>query len=389
MHSPSPAHPRTDETGAPPIPELDGVRGVAILLVLLFHFQGVRPPWVPKALTYPMVIGWSGVDLFFVLSGFLITRILIATRASVNYFSAFYARRALRILPLYLVAVFLCFRVGIPLADRLGVPVDADRSIEAWFWLHVSNWASAFGRDVRPLSHFWSLAIEEQFYAVWPLVVLLTPPRRLAGVCAAIAAASAGARVLAAASGAPAEALHRLTIFRIDALAIGGLVAAVAADAALRRRARARLRVVGGVSFALLTVALIAGRGATAPPMTRFGYTLFAVLYAVLVFAAFDASGSKGWLASRLRSPVLRAFGKYSYGIYVFHYPISLLAGRLAREASQGASPAAATGIWLLSVAGGIAASFGVGLLSWNLLEKRFLAWKRAFVARRPAPAHP
>jgi peptidoglycan/LPS O-acetylase OafA/YrhL len=380
--------PRTDEAGSPPIPELDGVRGVAILLVLLFHFQGVRPPWVPKALTYPMVIGWSGVDLFFVLSGFLITRILIATRGSANYFSAFYARRALRILPLYLVAVFLCFRVGLPLAERLGVPVEADRTVEPWFWLHASNWASAFGRDVKPLSHFWSLAIEEQFYAVWPLVVLLVPPRRLAKACGAIAAASATARVAAAAAGVPAEALHRLTVFRIDALAIGGLLAAAVADPRLRSRLRTRLRLLAVVSFALLVAAVVAGRGAASPPMTRYGYTLFAVFYAVFVFFAFDASGSTGWLATRLRSPALRAFGKYSYGIYVFHYPISLAADRLARDASRGASAAQATGIWLLALAGGIAASFGIALVSWNLVEKRFLAWKRAFVAR-PAPVHP
>ncbi len=386
LRSPSP--PRTDETGAPPIPELDGVRGVAILLVLLFHFQGVRPPWVPKALTYPMVIGWSGVDLFFVLSGFLITRILIATRGSGNYFAAFYARRALRILPLYLLAVFLCFRIGLPVAARLGASIAADPGLEPWFWLHVSNWATAFGRDVPPVSHFWSLAIEEQFYAVWPLVVLLTPPRRLAGVCAAVAGASAAARFAAGAAGAPAEALHRLTIFRIDALAIGGFVAAVAVDPGLRRRARSRLRGIGLASVAVLAATLVAGRGATSPVMTGVGYTLFAIAYAVLVFAAFDAAGSPTWLATRLRSPILRAFGKYSYGIYVFHYPVSLVAVGLARKASLGASPAAATGIWILSVGAGIAISYGIALVSWNLYEKRFLAWKRAFVAR-PAALHP
>jgi peptidoglycan/LPS O-acetylase OafA/YrhL len=112
---------------------------------------------------------------------------------------------------------------------------------------------------------------------VWPLVVLLVPRRRLALACAAIAAASATARMAAAFAGAPAEALHRLTVFRIDALAIGGLLAAVAVDARLRERLRNRLRLVGSVSFALLVAALVAGRGATAPPMTRYGYTLFAV----------------------------------------------------------------------------------------------------------------
>ncbi len=163
MRDGSAAEPRRDEAGSPPIPELDGVRGLAIPLVLLFHFQGVRPPWAPRALTFPMIVGWSGVDLFFVLSGFLIPRLLIGTRDSDNYFSAFYARRVLRIFPLYLLAVFLCFRVGLPLAERLGVPAGPERALEPWFWLHVSNWKSAFGHDVEPLSHFWSLAIEEPF----------------------------------------------------------------------------------------------------------------------------------------------------------------------------------------------------------------------------------
>ena len=223
--------PGTFGGGRSPILELDGVRGLAILLVMLFHFQGTRPHLVPKALVYPMIVGWSGVDLFFVLSGFLITGILIDTRDSENYFSSFYARRVLRIVPLYLIAVFLCFRVALPLARRWGVDLDPDGSLEPWYWLHVSNWRSAFGRDVRPLSHFWSLSIEEQFYVVWPAFVLWTKPRRLGAACAALAVTACALRCFAAARGAPPEALHRLTVFRIDALAIGGLLAAVGRSA--------------------------------------------------------------------------------------------------------------------------------------------------------------
>jgi peptidoglycan/LPS O-acetylase OafA/YrhL len=381
-----PAQDRTDEAGSPPIPELDGVRGVAILLVLLFHFQLTRPPWVPKALTYPMVIGWSGVDLFFVLSGFLITRILIATRSSANYFSAFYARRALRILPLYLVAVFLTFRVGLPVAERFGVSAGAGARLEPWFWLHVSNWKSAFGQDLKPLSHFWSLAIEEQFYAVWPLLVLLVSPRRLPIVCGAVALASAGARAAAGAAGVAPEALHRLTIFRLDALAIGGLVASLFVVPEWRRGLRSRIGILAAATGIALVALLVQGRGAVSPTMTRFGYTVFAMLDACLVFAAADRAGSPGPLATVLRSPVLRAFGKYSYAIYVFHYPISLLTERLFDAAPDGASAGAWTALWLLSVAGGMGASFLVALASWNLLEKRFLGLKRLFVAR-PAGA--
>jgi peptidoglycan/LPS O-acetylase OafA/YrhL len=367
--------------GGGTIPELDGVRGMAILLVLLFHFQGARPQLIPKALTYPMILGWSGVDLFFVLSGFLITGILIETRGSRNYFSAFYARRVLRILPLYLLAVFLCFRVGLPWARRLGVGLEVDASLEPWYWLHVSNWKSAFGGDVKPLSHFWSLSIEEQFYLAWPCVVLLVKPKRLGLVCAGIAAAACGARCSATLHGVAPEALHRLTVFRIDALALGGLVAVVVRTPSWREALRRRLRAVAGFSFGLLVPLVIAGRSATARPMTTLGYTAFALLYGCLVFAAFDQSGASGWLARQLRRPWLRAFGKYSYAMYVFHYPISLWESGLVAGWSSDASELARAGIWLASVAFGVLASFAVGLLSWNLVEKHFLALKKNFVA--------
>ncbi|HTR01818.1 MAG TPA: acyltransferase [Thermoanaerobaculia bacterium] len=372
--------PRTDETGAAPIPELDGVRGIAILLVMLFHFQGVRPPGIPKFLTYPMILGWSGVDLFFVLSGFLITRILISTRGAPNYFSAFYARRILRIFPLYFVAVFLFFRVALPLAARFGWDLGTDPGLEPWFWFHLSNGPSAFGRDARPLSHFWSLSIEEQFYLAWPAVVRAVAPRWLGAVCAGVAALAVGLRVAAAAKGVNPEALHRLTVFRMDALALGGLVAWIAVDPARRAALRRRLRVVWGASAVLLAALCVAGRGAVSPVMTRFGYTAVALFDAGFVFVAFDRSGSAARLSRILRQPWLRAFGKYSYAMYVFHYPVALVAERLAP--GEGASALVRTIDWLASVIGGIAVSFLLALASWNLLEKRFLVLKNRFVAR-------
>ena len=380
---------RTDAAGRPPIPELDGVRGVAILLVLLFHFQGARPHLVPKPLTYPMILGWSGVDLFFVLSGFLITGILVETRDAENYFSSFYARRVLRILPLYLVAVFLCFRVAAPLARLGGVEFDPGGRLEPWYWLHASNWRSAFGHDVEPLSHFWSLSIEEQFYLVWPMLVLWIPPRRLGAACATLAAASLTLRCLAAGRGFPPEALHRLTIFRLDALGLGGLVACIVRSPAARSWVRLRLRWIAGGSALLVAGLVVLGRAATSPPMTTVGYTAFALAYATLVFAADDRAGSASRLAAALRRPWLRSFGRYSYAMYVFHYPISLYQARFFRDWSQGASEPAKAGIWAASVVFGIGLSYAIGLVSWNLIEKRFLALKRFFVARSAAVALP
>ena len=386
----SPAAPeRTDAAGRLPIPELDGVRGVAILLVMLFHFQGARPHGIPKALTYPMILGWSGVDLFFVLSGFLITGILVETRHAVNYFSSFYARRVLRILPLYLIAVFLCFRVAAPLARARGIELDPGGGLEPWYWLHASNWRSAFGQDVQPLSHFWSLSIEEQFYLVWPILVLWIPVRRLGAVCAGLAAASCGLRCLAAFQGAPPEALHRLTIFRLDALALGGLAAWIVRGPSVRAWVRLRLRWIALGSTLLVAAAVEANRGAVSLPMTTLGYTAFALAYATLVFAAFDRAGSAAPLAKVLRRPWLRSFGRYSYAMYVFHYPIALYSARFFAEWARGASEPGKAGIWATSVAAGVGLSYAAGWASWNLIEKRFLALKRFFVARNAAVALP
>ena len=364
------------------VPELDGVRGLAILMVLLFHFQGARPHLIPKFLTYPMIIGWSGVDLFFVLSGFLITGILIDTRRAPNYFSSFYARRVLRIFPLYLLAILICFHVGFPLARQLGYDPTAESALEPWYWLHASNWRSAFGPDVKALSHVWSLSIEEQFYLVWPLVVLLVRPKRMGGLCAGLVVLACALRCYAASRGAPPEALHRLTPFRVDALAFGGLVAVLVRQPALRAAIRRRLPALTAFAAGLLVPLLIAGRGAASRPMTTLGYTAFAFLYACLVFAAFDGSGSPGGLPAWLRRPSLRALGKYSYAMYMFHYPISVWVAALVAQRSRGASELVQAVLWLGAVAAGILLSFGLALLSWNLVEKHFLSLKKYFVAR-------
>jgi peptidoglycan/LPS O-acetylase OafA/YrhL len=267
-------------------------------------------------------------------------------------------------------------------ARRFGLGLEGGEALEPWYWLHVSNWRSASGQDVKPLSHFWSLSIEEQYYAVWPVVVLLVKPRRLGAVCVGLVVLACGLRCVAAARGFPPEALHRLTPFRVDALAFGGLVAVVARSPEWRAAAGRRLGALSAFAVGLLVPLLVAGRGATSRSMTTLGYTGFAFLYACLVFAAFEHSGSAGWLSVQLRRPFLRAFGKYSYAMYVFHYPVALGLGALVGAWSEGASEAARTGLWLGNLTFGILISFLLALLSWNLVEKHFLALKRHFVAR-------
>ena len=128
------------------IPELDGIRGIAVLSVVLLHFHAPFEVNMPLGLISSAIKGgWAGVDIFFVLSGYLISSILLATREVENYFSAFYARRALRIFPLYCVALGFYFWLELPLAHRHGLVTNFHESEQIWHWTFLGNWRQGLG----------------------------------------------------------------------------------------------------------------------------------------------------------------------------------------------------------------------------------------------------
>ena len=167
-------------------PELDGIRGIALLAVMLSHGGPliIRGGILSKILVYSMVPGWSGVELFFVLSGFLIAGILLKTKSADNYFSSFYARRFLRIFPIYYLAVTVALLVAghnswwnAQLPPLLKTRIAYYFYLQNWpiFWKnHVFIVGNAFG-------HFWSLAVEEQFYLICPLIIWLLPENAISG----------------------------------------------------------------------------------------------------------------------------------------------------------------------------------------------------------------
>ena len=186
------------------IPALDGLRGIAIILVMLHHFTYYRPTAGIDALIGSVLFFcWTGVDLFFVLSGFLITGILLDTRDSERYFTTFYARRTLRIFPLYYLVLFLAFVVlpQFPAVHSVLVGQTHDSPPQWPYWFYVTNFSIADRGWVHGwVDVAWSLAIEEQFYLVWPLVIWLCPPRLVAVLCAVILVAEPVARVFARAT---------------------------------------------------------------------------------------------------------------------------------------------------------------------------------------------
>jgi peptidoglycan/LPS O-acetylase OafA/YrhL len=359
------------------IPALDGLRGVAILLVIPHNADifSNSAPWL-----WPMALlahaGWVGVQLFFVLSGFLITRNLLDSRERPHYFRSFYTRRALRIFPLY----FLTLLVGLvllPMFVTYSPAALASHQHQVWLWTFTSNWSQPFGADVSGFSHFWSLAVEEQFYLVWPFVVLLAAGTRLLWVCVALVLVALLSRAFMQMSGAKPEMIYMFTYCRMDALAMGAAMAVVSQSAPAMQWITGHSRAVLTVTFGVLIgVALYSHTFSVFDPHTLvLGQTLLAAAFALLVVSVGSISrGTFGPLLRRLlEMSWLRRVGRYSFAMYVFHLPLIVVLGSTVHEALSFAGSATP----LLYVLAFIGLSFLAGMASYYLLEKHFLALKR------------
>jgi peptidoglycan/LPS O-acetylase OafA/YrhL len=339
------AEPRR-ESGADPahIPSLDGVRGIAILFVLTYHFlvfgallQGhVSSLWIDRAAFRAVSFGQEGVDLFFVLSGFLITRILLGARAKGNYFLTFYARRALRIFPAYYGFLFALIVILPQLPGfRENVGLASLRDHQLVYWTYFYNIAISVsqhplmytGRYDQP--HFWSLAVEEQFYLVWPAVVLVLGRWRLGVFCLLCIIAAPIFRYELVHGAIPrlprgSIGVEWLMPARLDQLAIGGLIAVISAKPDFLRKA-ARWAIPVGIVSALLVVVYVGRDPRVRFPILPeqvevFGYSAVALAFASLL--TMVVGGVPGSLQALCGNRVLTFFGRYSYGLYVVHYQI-------------------------------------------------------------------
>jgi peptidoglycan/LPS O-acetylase OafA/YrhL len=351
---------------------LDGMRGLAVLLVLVFHIFQVEPAPTGNTLLrlgYRATrFGQTGVDLFFVLSGFLITGILFDTKSSERYFINFYGRRTLRIFPLYYGALVLALVV---LPRLAGIRLTGVPSI--WFWTYSTNFALTNGTDAGLLGHFWSLAIEEQFYLVWPLAVFALGRAAVMRVCVASLAFSAALRVVIESQGLSS---FMVTLCRVDTLLVGALLA-------LAARSPGGLGGWSGKAVPAAAVALavalplsltMSGSGSIWLPAVK--YPLTAVFYAaVLVIGVTASSGS--WADRLLTLAPLRSLGTYSYGIYVYHPPLIHAVGWLFKRVPP--APELAGALFVLKLGLILGATFAAAWLSWHLYEKRFLILKRYF----------
>ena len=367
---------------------LDGLRGCAILLVLLYHFSGELHHPVTMAagvIHKALSIGWIGVDLFFVLSGFLITGILVGSRGAPNYFRAFYMRRVLRILPLYygyLAAVFLLPRL-------LGSPTWATPAVEqAWYWLHLQNLHPTSSAAFPFLGDLWSLAIEEQFYLVWPLLVLVAEGRTLRRVIVVGLVGAVSFRLVGALTLESVQPLYFWTPGRVDGLLLGAFVASIALDPAWLARASRWAGPAAAIAVAYLAACVVRARWLDPGDMAIVivGYSALALLFTAVLVRVLTRASVARWFTPAW----LRFFGQYSYGLYVLHRPcIELL--RLAGFTADGVAVRvhSEVGGMLLYMAALMLVSIIVASLSWRLLERPFLDHKRHFVPDRRATLGP
>ena len=219
--------------GAPThLPALDGVRGLAVLIVIIHNagwIAGSSEQFIIKLFTAITAMGWTGVSLFFALSGLLITGILLDSRGHNGFFRSFYLRRTLRIFPLYYAFVAGIVFVAAPLAWSAEWAADV-RTGQWPYWLYVSNWTQPFKIDVHGMTHLWSLAVEEQFYLIWPLLAYALGRRGLAKLAVAMIVTAPIIRYGLRAGGLPIDATYFFTFARWDALAAGALLAAMIRD---------------------------------------------------------------------------------------------------------------------------------------------------------------
>lgn len=325
----------------PHIPIVDGLRGIAILLVLWNHapflfrdlpeFSVQQSPWAVMGPFWRMSLGgWIGVDLFFVVSGFLITSILIRVKEEAGSLLAFWGRRALRILPLamlYLAALFVLI--------RLDDPLNMLPSFDAWPWyaFYLGNiHITINGWQPLAVMILWSLSIEEQFYVVWPFLVQACNGRQILRwsigciVLAPIVRALTFSMV-----GYPAT--YVFTFCRIDALAAGAAVAVLYSAREWREQITASCRRLAIPALAMIMLILLVPFSPSAS-QTRpwffsvFGYSGIAVSFAILLMASLQTQGS---IKDVLTSRVLTFLGKRCYGLYLWH----VLAGGVAIVAIQ------------------------------------------------------
>jgi peptidoglycan/LPS O-acetylase OafA/YrhL len=341
------------------IKEIDGLRAIAILLVVGWHYLGASDG--PQSLPWRMFIfGRSGVDLFFVLSGYLITSILLNNRSSPNYFSAFYGRRAFRILPIYGVMLMIFF------AGKLsGVGHSLFVGALPWWsyavglqniWMTIDQTYGAIW-----LAGTWSLAIEEQFYLLFPLIVLWLPPAALPRFLIATLILCPIGRIISYQAG-DAFGYYVLMPLRADILAVGALIAWLRFSGPVSDRVRGFFKTTLVVTTCAFPVFAFLIGGDTDFHMAIWGHTYLVALFGSAVFMVLESRGSPS--LALLRSRAAEFFARISYALYLVHINVLIFVFLVFRTDRTIETPAGA-----VLTAAALASSVLICFVSYRFFE--------------------
>ncbi len=360
----------TESPHRPYYPALDGLRGVAIILVIALHNFNFNNYFF---------FGWLGVDLFFVLSGFLITGILLNSMGERKAIGNFYMRRILRIFPVYYLALFICLLV-IPLLVKPEPNLEYYRENLFWLLTYLQNWLFIFKEPYgdQLLLHTWSLAIEEQYYLLWPAIIILVKnPRRLLSMLITFLVLIIIGRPIIWLSGTGDFSYATLyTYTRVDGLVVGSMLALIL-----------RIKPDFPAKFSTILVLFLAALNFAfyflsleimdLPYLAFTGYTTIAFLFGLIVYEA--VKGDSRIIHFVLNRSALKFLGRISYGLYVYHWPLYLLlAPRLALLLSVRGYLSDGYAVSASAIATTILAIF-ISWLSYRYLEKPFLALKNRF----------
>ena len=358
------------------IPHLDGVRGIAILMVTLYRFAIEIPTdsVIGGALKSTLSLGTRGVELFFVLSGFLITGILLDAKKRERYFTNFFARRSLRIFPLYLVSlslILIVFNNSYPWQGDFSP--GSENQFYLWTWLTNIQLSIEGSWCFGYLDHFWSLAVEEHFYLFWPFAIFFIPTKYILRVAAGLMIGSALTRILFAGISENGVAPDVLTLFRCDALLMGAIVA-------IKIRSPEGIKPWIKWVFPLASLCLLFAVGVdlAGKRLLTLSLTAWPIFW----------SGALIWILLCKRESItakivslkfLRSLGKYSYAMYVFQNPLIPIVAGLATAFSYPLPSETSLGFGLSYLIGMTVLTYLIAISSWHILEKHCLKLKSFF----------
>ncbi len=358
-----------DTPHRPHYPALDGLRGVAILLVVFYHnFGFIRQTF----------FGWLGVDLFFVLSGFLITDILLNALNKPGFLRNFYMRRVLRIFPLYYASLVL-FLFIIPAFTSRTINWEYYQQNQVYLWTYLQNWLYIFNEpgSAHILNHYWSLAVEEQFYIFWPLIILwLKKPKRLL-----IFISSVLLLVILFRFGLWVYKIENLayynlyTFTRFDGICIGCIVALLVRMNVDYIKKNMTVIVLGFTAVNFLFYFINSLYSFSFPFLALMGYSTFAMMFGLLIYEAVTRNTPV--INYILGFRFLKFFGRISYGFYIFHWPVYLLMNSYLLSFAKNylADFTARFSVSLLATVMAV----GISWLSYHYFESYFLKLKSRY----------